>query len=311
MDSSSPPTRPTPTSPPWIGWALLASLGAILIGFYGLLPKFGSDNTFSTAAWLTSTWNSENKNYEHGWVVVAVMAFFLWKAIPKVAAEPVASGRAGLLWLALGVILWVGAFRGIQARAAALSLPCIILGVAHFVLGWRAARHLVFPLSMVIFMIPVPGFDQMTNDLAILSTKIAHKLGNVVGIETLQFGTKLHDPKNATSELIVDDGCSGIRSLMALLLVSYIYGMVAHRRWRERAIIFLAAMPVAVIANGFRITSILLLTLVNRDFALNTWHDLSGFFSFGAALACLLVLSAVIRGGIRALRPKVKVTTVQ
>ena len=307
----SPPNPSPPYSSQKLAWILAIGIVLTLVGFYGFVPKFAAGNTRSTLTWLAQSWNSENKNYEHGWVVVAVVAFFLWKAIPKIRSESLTSGMLGLVWILFGLVLWVGSFRAIQARAAALSMPFIILGVAHFALGWKAARHLAFPLSMTIFMIPVPGFDQMTNDLAILSTKIAHQIGEIVGIHTQQFGTKLHDPSNIKNELIVDDGCSGIRSLMALLLVSYVYGMVAHTRWRERLLIFAAAMPIAVIANGFRITSILLLTMVNRDFALNTWHDLSGFFSFGAALACLLVVSALIRGGIRALKPKVLVTNVK
>jgi exosortase len=108
----------------------------------------------------------------------------------------------------------------------------------------------------------------------------------------------------------IDVLCSGIRSLVALLLITYAYAMVMHRKWWERIVIFAAAIPIAIIANGFRITSILVVGLINRTFAAETWHNYSGFFSFGAALGLLLLFSFIMRCGIRALRPKVKITRV-
>jgi exosortase len=291
-----------------MAWMLAGSILLTLVAFFGLVPKFAAGNAQATLPWLTNSWNNENKLYEHGWMVVPVMGWFLWKASVEMRKEPVTQGMAGLWWLAAGVFLWVGAFRGIQARAAVLSLPFLVMGAAHFSLGWRAARHLFFPLSFVLFMIPVPGLEQRTNDLAILSTKLAHHVGNLIGIPTIQSGTQLLDPDGGSFK--VDDGCSGIRSIVALLLISYIYAMVAHRRWGERAVIFAAALPLAIPANAVRIVSILVVAKFDRTFAMNTWHNYSGFFSFGAALAFLLVISAVMRGGLRALRPKVKVTRV-
>ena len=287
---------------------LVGSMVLTLVGFFGFLPRFAVGNAQATLPWLASAWNSENKLYEHGWMVIPVMGWFLWRALPAMRREPIQGSLAGLWWLAVGVLLWVGAFRAIQARAAVLSLPFLVMGVAHYVLGWKAARHLFFPLSFTLFMIPVPGLEQRTNDLAILSTKLAHHAGNLIGLPTLQSGTQLLDPAGGSFK--VDDGCSGIRSIVALLLISYIYGMVAHRKWWERGVIFAAALPIAIPANAVRIVSILVVAKIDRVFATNTWHNYSGFFSFGAALALLMALSAVIRGGVRALKPKVSVKRV-
>jgi exosortase len=292
-------------------WILCASLAATLLYFYLFVPKFSKDNGSPTLQWLVETWNAENKYYEHGWIVVIVMGWFLYKALEPMRKEPVSGSNAGLWWLALGIFLWVGGFRAIQARAAVLSLPFFILGGVHFLCGWKAARHLVFPLSLVAFMVPVPGLEQATNSLAIFATRMAHKIGMVIGVETVQSGTTLSAPQGSDwGKWVVDDGCSGLRSLVALLLISYCYGMVMHRKWWERIVVFAAAMPIAMIANGFRITSILVVALINRTFAAGTWHSYSGFFSFGAALALLMLLSFIMRRGIRALKPKVKVTQV-
>jgi hypothetical protein len=49
---------------------------------------------------------------------------------------------------------------------------------------------------------------------------------------------------------------------------------------------------------------------INHDFAANTWHNYSGFFSFGAAFGLLMLLSFVMRKGFRALRPQSTITRV-
>ncbi len=292
-------------------WILCATVSLTLAAFYLCVPRFSVANVNPTLQWLVQTWNAENQNYEHGWIVVLVMGWFLYKAWEPMKKEPVSGSAVGLCWLALGIFLWVGGFRAIQARAAVLSLPCFVMGGVHYVWGWKVARHLVFPLSLVAFMVPVPGLEQATNGLAIFATKMAHKVGMLIGIETVQSGTTLMAPPGQDwGEWKVNEGCSGLRSLVALMLISYGYAMVVHRKWWERIVIFLAAMPIAIIANGFRITSILVVAQVSREFAAATWHSYSGFFSFGAALALLLLLSFVMRQGIRALKPKVKVTKV-
>jgi exosortase len=290
-------------------WILFATLALTLFAFFGLLPKFGHVKV-STVHWLWTTWNDENKFHEHGWIVAVVMAWFIYKAWKPMRAEPVKGSNTGLWWLALGIFFWVGGVRTIQGRAAVLSLPFLVLGCVHYAAGWRVTRHLLFPLSLVAFMIPVPGIEQMTSNLAVISSKIAHRIGMLIGIETIQSGTELRALHADWGKFQVDDGCSGIRSLVALMLISYSYAMVVHRKWMERFIIFAAALPIAIVANGVRITSILIVANVNHTFASETWHNYSGFFSFGAAFGLLMLLSLVMRKGFRALRPKATVTRV-
>jgi exosortase len=305
----------SPASPPGqqdrsrrVLYILCATVLLTFVGFYAFVPKFSVDNVNPTLQWLLESWNWENQYYEHGWIVVAVMGWFLYKAWAPMRAEPVRGSNHGLWWVALGIFFWVGGFRAIQARAAVVSLPCFIIGGVHFVCGWKVARHLMFPLSLFAFMVPLPGLEQATNSLAITATKMAHKFGLLIGIETVQSGTVLQDASGGSFK--VNDGCSGLRSLVALMLISYAYAMVVHKRWRERIVIFATALPIAMVANGVRITSILIVAQISHTVATETWHNYSGFFSFGAALALLMLLSFIMRQGFRALKPKVKITRV-
>ena len=287
-------------------WALL---GVVLIVFFGCLGRFGAAGGASTFTWLVSTWTPET-NYEHGWLVVALTGWLVWRARPAFLAEPVRPANGGLLFIAFGLLLFVAGWRLIQPRVNVVALPFLIYGSVVYIHGWARARHLIFPLSMVAFVIPMPNLQQMTTGLQIIATKMAHAASSFLGMTSVLAGNRIYDPTGNQGSWEVDEGCSGIRSIVALTLVTYVYGMIAHKKWSERLIIFAACIPIAILANAVRLTSILIVARIDLDFAKTTWHDYSGFMSFGAALSLLMLLSTVMRQGLKALRPKVTVTQV-
>ena len=284
-------------------------LGAVLVIFFGFLGRFGPAGETAALSWLISTWTPET-NYEHGWLVVLLTGGLLWRARPGFMAEPVKPSNGGLWFVIFGLMLFVAGWRLLQPRLNVVALPFLIYGATVFVHGWGRARHLMLPLSMVAFVIPMPNLQQMTTGLQIIATKMAHTASGFLGMETVLAGNRIYDPSGNQGSWEVDEGCSGIRSIVALTLVTYVYGMIAHQKWSERLVIFAACIPVAILANAVRLTSILVIARIDQDFAKTTWHDYSGFMSFGAALSLLMLLSTVMRQGLKALRPKVTVTKI-
>ncbi len=289
--------------------ALWILLGLIMIFFFGFLGRFGSEGDITTLSWLVSTWTPET-NYEHGWLVVVLTGWLLWRARPAFLAEKVKPANGGLLFVAFGVLLFLAGWRLIQSRVNVVALPFLIYGAVVYIHGWARARHLIFPLSMIAFVIPMPNFQQMTTGLQIIATKMAYHASNFLGMPTVLSGNRVYDPSGNWGNWEIDEGCSGIRSIVALTLVTYVYGMIVHKKWSERLVIFAACIPIAILANAVRVTSILIVARIDVNFAKTTWHDYSGFMSFGAALALLMLLSTVMRHGLKALRPKVTVTKV-
>ncbi len=306
MSDAPPPLAPANANAMRAMWGMI---GLVILFFFGWLSRFGAASDNSTFGWLVSTWTAET-NYEHGWLVVALTGWLVWRARPAFLKEKQAPSALGLVVVCLGVLIFVAGWRLIQPRVNVVALPVIVFGAILFTHGWARARHLIFPLSMVAFVIPMPGLQQMTTGLQIIATKMAHVATNFLGMEYMLAGNRVIDPSGNLGSWEIDEGCSGIRSIVALTLVIYVYGMIVHQKWSERLVIFAACIPIAILANAVRVTSILIVARVNVDFAKTTWHDYSGFMSFGAALALLMLLSTVMRQGLKALRPKVKVTRV-
>jgi len=306
MASASPlSTEPSPSLVRG-SWAFL---GLVLLIFFGWLGRFGPSGMQSTFSWMVSNWTPEN-NYEHGWLVVVLAGWLFWRARPGFLAEKVQPAAAGLAFVLLGILLFVVGWRLIQPRVNAVAWPFFWYGAVVYIYGWRRARHFIFPLSMMAFIITVPGLQQMTTGLQIIATKMAYHATNFLGMKTELAGNRVFDPSGNWGNWEIDAGCSGIRSVVALTLVTYVYGMIVHKKWSERLVIFAACIPIAILSNAVRVTSILLVARKNVEFAKTTWHDYSGFASFGAALALLMLISTVMRHGMKALRPKVKITQV-
>ncbi|GAA5483665.1 exosortase/archaeosortase family protein [Haloferula sargassicola] len=291
---------PAPIRPAdWIGPALIGLLVAI---FYGILPNFGPAQKQSPLAWLQSTWNSEN-DFEHGFLVPIITVGLLawqWKRLRRAAAGALDKGTwLGLAVAMAGVMFFVLSYRTGQARLAIGGLPMILWGSAWFLYGWRVAVLTFFPLFVLWLSIPLPQFQQATTKLQILSTKLASVGCGWLGIETEVRGTQIASLTDKWDPLEIDDGCSGIRSLMALILISSVWAYLSKMSLWKKALLCLSAFPLAIIGNTLRLTSIFLIAEYgDPHFAIHTWHDWAGLVIFyPISLALLLGFHTLLEGG--------------
>ncbi|MCW1885141.1 exosortase/archaeosortase family protein [Luteolibacter flavescens] len=277
---------------------------AVVVVFYCFVPASGWGG-ISTAAWWESTWNSEN-DYEHGYLVPVIMIGLIasqWKKLREVAGQ---GHWIGLLVLLLGCLFYLAGQRSGQPRLTVGGLPMILWGGSLFLWGWRVGWKLFFPFFILWLAIPVPEFQQATTHLQILSTKLAQWGSNLFGIETVVRGTQIHSVSEKWSALEIDDGCSGIRSLMALILISTVWAYLAPISLWKKAILCFSALPLAIIGNMMRLTSIFVLSEYgDYKFAAGTWHDWAGLLLFyPISLVMLLGVHSVLEGGLPWKRPK-------
>lgn len=278
--------------------------GLIVAFYYFGVPGFGPEGGQSPLQWLRSAWNPEN-DFEHGLMVPLISIGLLawqWKRLRAVAT---AGGDWRGLPIALaGALFFVLAHRTGQARLAVGGLPMILWGSAWYLWGWQVARLTFFPFFVLWLAIPVPQFQQATSQLQILSTKLAQIGCGWFGVETEVRGTQIVSASGAWAPLEIDEGCGGIRSLMALILISTVWAYVAKMALWKKVILCLAAFPLAIIGNMLRLTSIFVVSEYgNADFAANTWHDWSGLLLFyPISLALLLATHSLLEGGMPRLR---------
>lgn len=302
MESSSVSVQSrSPLLPVWLSPVLC---GVIVAFFYCWSGGFGPTRTESPLGWLASTWNPEN-DYEHGFlfpVIIGGLIAFQWKRFRELAVSRPDPWFQLLAWgsIVFGVLLFLSSHRVLQPRVAVGSLPFILWGCSLHFWGWRVARLLLFPFFFILLSVPVPQFQQATTQLQILSTKLAQHGSSACGVETVVRGTQIFSAGDKWAPLQIDEGCGGIRSLMALIMISATWAYLAKMALWKKLCLFAAAFPLAIIGNMLRLISIFVIAEYgNPHFAANTWHDWSGLLLFyPISLVLLLCLHSILEGGL-------------
>lgn len=285
-----------------LNWGLWISVGItalVLVWFFCFETRYGLGNNNSPLGWLYSTWHAET-DYEHGKLVPFVIFGLIAYRFKDILKSVQPGSMWGLASVALGCLLYIAAYRTLQPRLAAGGLPFILWGSVLYLWGWQAAKILAFPLFFIWISIPLPSFQQATTHLQLLATSLAHHGSGLFGVETYTKGTMVLPVKGDWQPLSIAHGCSGIRSLMALFMISAAWAFVAKFSLWKKAILFLSAIPLAILGNALRIISIFLIAEYgDQKWASTTWHDWSGlllFYPFSMFL--LLVVHSLLEGGL-------------
>jgi exosortase len=283
-----------------LGAFLLASVVATIIYFFGFVKLFSGER-LSTFIWAWQAWNPET-NYEHAKLIPLIVIFLIWVARDKLRNAQVGSSRWGWFFIGIGLFLFVAAARTLQARLALTALPFTLYGIVLYVWGKQVARILLFPIAFLLFMVPLNFITQATFRLQFMETGIATAVCNFIGVHVNSIGTVVNATDNAF-HFQVDEGCSGIRSLMAIAMISAIYGHLTQDRLWKKLAIFAASLLFAVIGNAGRLVSIFVVgRFFGQDLAGGPYHAVSGYLSFPFAILAMVLFGKLLN--IKWKRPK-------
>lgn len=270
----------------------------MLLWFFGFENRYGAAREKSAFTWVWHAWTPDT-GYEHGPMLPLVIIGLLvckFRSYKEVVADP---DFRGLVVVLLGVLFFLAGCRTLQPRITLGSLPFILWGSAWYLWGWQVARKTAYPLFFFMLAIPLPDFQQATTQLQTLATKMAHHGSSLFGVATVMQGNKISSAYNNWEPLKIAGGCSGIRSLMALFMISGAWAYLANIAMWKRVILFFAAFPLAILGNALRVTSIFVIgEYGNADWARTTWHDWSGLLLFyPISLMLLLAIHSLLEGG--------------
>ncbi len=294
-----------------IDWGLWISVGItalVLVWFFCFVENFGFRNKFSAFGWLYSNWKP-GSDLEHGKFVPFLALGLIAYRFREIRQSVEPGSWKGLIAVVFGCLCFVAAYRTIQPRIAIGGLPFILCGMTYALYGWRVTKMVAFPFFLIWGVIPLPSFQQATTHLQLLATQLAHHGSGLMGVETYTKGTLVLPVKGDWTPLDIAHGCSGIRSLMALFMISAIWAYIAKISLWKKAVLFLSAIPLAILGNALRIISIFVIAEYgDYKWATTTWHDWSGLLLFyPISLFLLLVLHSVLEGGLPWRRGKKKV----
>lgn len=275
-------------------WIIPTAIIAIIVIYYFFIHATYSDlgnRSNKVFWWMANSWNGRN-NLEHGYIVPIAFVIFIASAIKSSRNEPYSSGRRGLLLLIVGIVFYLISARTIQPRLAIIGIPFLISGGIIYVAGWQKGKHFLFASFFWYFAMPVPGLNQLTNGLQVTITKWCYHVGLLSGMELTLSGNNINSATDSWPGFNIAEGCSGIKSLMALFMIAAIYSYYTQKELWKKLLLLFMAFPLALIGNFFRIFTILIIAEMGYvEFAETTYHDWAGLLIFfPVALSGLFLL---------------------
>jgi exosortase len=237
-------------------------------------------------------WN--DPNFSHGFLVPVFAIFLVWQDRKRLGELPVRPTWLGLVVMAGAMMQLTVGIMGAELFLSRSSLIALLAGMVLFFLGWKHFRALLFPLLFLFLMVPIPAilFNEITIPLQFLASNMAGGLVEWMGVPVLRQGNIIQLPGMT---LEVAEACSGIRSLMSLTTVAVIYAYFLESKLLPRLLLSVSAIPIAVIANGLRVTGTALLAFYwDKEAAEGFFHDFSGWLIFVLSLLMLFGLQGLI-----------------
>jgi exosortase A len=250
---------------------------AAALAVVGLLAVY-----WQTAASIVAIWE-RSQTFAHGFLVVPICLWLAWRrrdALAQTAARPwwpglVAVFISGALWF----VMSKADVLGVKQFALAFMIQASIVTI----LGLQVSRALLFPLAFFLFAIPageflVPVLMEWTANFTVAAIRWS-------GVPVYREANHFALPSGNWS---IVEACSGVRYLIASVMVGTIYAAIAYRSVRRRAAFVAASIVVPIIANWLRAYGIVMIGhLSNNRLAVGVDHLIYGWVFFGVVMLIL------------------------
>ena len=245
---------------------------------------------------LQQQWSDE-PDYSHGFLVPIIVAYLVWERQERLRSLNAEPDIRGFFLLTFGLLALIVGSLGAELFLQRVSLIMVLAGLVLFLLGPAFLRALLFPIACLFFMVPLPTIvvNTVAFPLQLFAAKTAAFCLLNFGIPAMREGNLI---VLADTTLEVAEACSGIRSLQALVALGTIYAYFSQNVMWKRLTLIALSIPIAIIANAFRVTGTgLLAHYWGTEAAEGFYHTMSGWLIFVVAflllLACGLVLSRI------------------
>lgn len=242
---------------------------------------------------ITWQWVS-NDDMSHGFFVPLIVGYIVWERRSELFSVDIKRSGWGLAFLIVGGILACLGALAAEIFTQRVALMVTIGGLVWYLGGGALLRRLAFPLTLLCFMLPLPGllYKQITFPLQILASRIAEQGLELLGHIVLREGNII---EMAGWQISVIEACSGVRALLSLAFFSLAYAYLFHPQVWMRWALLAAAFPIAVLANSSRIVLTGILGEYDPRLAEGFFHGMSGWAVFVIAILMLALTERVLR----------------
>lgn len=241
-----------------------------------------------TLQWLVQSWLG-NPYYSHGFLVPVIAGYLIWRR-RDVVVKP---WDAGLAVVALGVGLHIASMPWRLHLLSAAGLIVVIVGLVLTFVGRQAVERWTFPLAFLGTMIPLPFVERFSPPLEAFVARYATLFVRPLGIAATTIGSQV---RLASAAFTVGAPCSGLRSIVALFTLTFLFVYIVRGPWWGKVALVAAALPIAIAANLMRVSSLFFVAEnLGAEAGLRYYHTFSSPMLFLLAVAMLLLTSRSLR----------------
>lgn len=242
---------------------------------------------WGTVASMVSIW-ARSETFAHGFVVPLITLWLIWRERVQLAAMAPRPAWWALLPLAAGGLAWMLGGLASANGLSQLALVVMLILVVAAVLGTQVTRVIVFPLCFLLFAVPIgefmlPQLMAWTADFTVFALRLT-------GIPVYREGQRFSIPSGNWS---VVEACSGIRYLIASVMVGTLYAYLNYRSLLRRLVFVGVAFLVPIVANWLRAYLIVMIGhLSDNRLATGVDHLVYGWLFFGLVMAAMFWIGA-------------------
>lgn len=264
-------------------------LFAALIGV--ALPVFWLGLVSLGRAWSTP-------EYSHGPLIPLISLYLFLRELRR--DPPAPPGTPARRGPGIGLMLFG---MGIAVLGNLVRIPDVVTygfilwvgGVMLVAMGWEQGRRHWAPVLHLVFMLPLPQFVwwKMNIQLQLWSSELGVWFVRLAGVPVHLQGNVID---LGVHRLQVAEACSGLAYLFPILSFSYLFAILYRGPMWHKAVLLLAAAPLTVFMNAFRIGVIgVLVDRYGIGHAEGFTHAFEGWVIFMACVVVLMLMALALQ----------------
>lgn len=211
-----------------------------------------------------------------------------------------------LLVVTAMVLYWYGSYTFQPLEYHMFAFPIFVAGLLLILFNPQTLRQLAFSIAFLIFLVPPPAeiLYGIGASLSVVSSQASNAIVSALRTPsyiTTEYGNNptiiITRPDGTTLPFAVDIACSGIYSLIGLLVfIAVAVYIIRDKPWKKLTLALLG-IPLIYVLNIVRITIILLIGYnYGEEMALRIFHLLGGWvFTFLGTLLLLLISKKIFK----------------
>jgi len=246
----------------------------------------------SLPVWMYGIYTSPDVDEDHGLLIpFVVLALYWWKR-KELVAQPAKLWWPAIFIIAFALLLQVVGFAAQQQRLSVIAMFLGLYALTGLAWGRYWLKSSFFPIFLLAYCIPVAEYAApLTMPLRLMTARIVEIIAHLgLAPDLIREGTQLFDSQH-TFAYEVAAACSGIRSLVALTALMTIYGFMNFKSPWKRAVMMLAALPLAIFGNVVRLSFTIAVAETMGQNAGKAVETKAGFLTFAVAIGCAFLIS--------------------